>query len=391
MIRSAALLLAVAAAAAAGPEVGFVDGASADALLLSADGRTALLRDAAGGERSVPTPSLVHATLVGDEDAPAPPMNLHLGNGDRLRGSVEGNGDVLLVTGPGITGLRVPLDRVKAVRFGALLAGVQETYQQAFAAELEKGRDVVIVQRGTSPFPMPARVLSIDASSLRVRVGDEQRDLPLAKAYGFVRAFDRSAVAAPETLHARLRLSGGARLTLPLERLDGDAVTGGGARVARAEILAIEFLGPHVAPLGDLEPIDSEEVALFGKAPPWRRDAMVHGGPLRLGGRPYERGIGVQARSRLTYALGGKWRSFFARCGIDDAAGREGAAVFRVIGDGRLLKEVARRRGEPPLPVAIDVTGVDRLVLEADPGESYTSDFCDWAEARLYDARPLPD
>ena len=29
---------------------------------------------------------------------------------------------------------------------------------------------------------------------------------------------------------------------------------------------------------------------------------------------------------------------------------------------------------------------MDRLVLEADPGESYTSDFCDWAQARVFNA-----
>jgi len=386
VIRGALLLASLAALAAAGPDVGFVDGTTAQETLVAADATSATLRDGAGVERSVPTLSLVHATLLSGDEPPAPPMNLHLWNGDRLRGSVEGAGDALLVSGPGFAGLRIPLDRVKAVRFGALLAGVQETYQQAFAAELDRNRDVVIVQRGTSPFPMPARVLAVEAASLRVRVGDEQRDLPLGKAYGFVRALDRGAAAREEALSARLTLSGGARLTIALERIDGEAVVGGGARVARAEIVSIEFLGPHLSPLGDLEPIDSAEVSLFGKAPPWRRDAMVHGGPLRLGGRRYERGIGVQARSSLTYALGGKWRSFFARCGIDDAAAREGAARFRVIGDGRLLREVSLRRGDPPAALAIDVTGVDRLTLEADPGESYASDFCDWAEARLYNS-----
>jgi len=74
------------------------------------------------------------------------------------------------------------------------------------------------------------------------------------------------------------------------------------------------------------------------------------------------------------------------RCGIDDAAGPEGDAIFRVHGDGRLLKEVRHRRGEEPVAVHLDVAGVDRLVLEAVPGTSYISDFCDWAEARVFNA-----
>jgi hypothetical protein len=51
-----------------------------------------------------------------------------------------------------------------------------------------------------------------------------------------------------------------------------------------------------------------------------------------------------------------------------------------------LLKEVTCRRGEGSVPVLLDVRGVDRLVLEAEPGDSYTSDFCDWAQARVFNA-----
>ena len=128
-------------------------------------------------------------------------------------------------------------------------------------------------------------------------------------------------------------------------------------------------------------------MALFGKAPRWRRDAMVHGGPLRLMGRTFVHGIGVQAKSRLEFVLGGRWQSFHTICGIDDVAGKEGDALFRILGDGKLLKEVRRRHGDKTTPILVDVRGVDRLVLEALPGDSYTSDFCDWAEARVFNAR----
>ena len=40
----------------------------------------------------------------------------------------------------------------------------------------------------------------------------------------------------------------------------------------------------------------------------------------------------------------------------------------------------------PTLPEGYDMMAfrIDRLVLEALPGDSYTSDLCDWAEARVY-------
>ena len=161
-------------------------------------------------------------------------------------------------------------------------------------------------------------------------------------------------------------------------------------RVLRDQVERIEFLGDHIAHLSDFDPIAVEQKALLGQPPSYRRDGMALGGPLRIAGRSYERGIGVLSYTRLEYVLGGRWETFFARCGIDDTAGAEGDAVFRVLGDGKVLKEVRRRRGEPPETVRVDVAGIDRLVLEALPGDSYISDFCDWAEARVFNARPLP-
>jgi hypothetical protein len=164
-------------------------------------------------------------------------------------------------------------------------------------------------------------------------------------------------------------------------------VEGGGVQIVRGQVERLEFLGDHMAHLSDFEPIDVQQTALLGQPPPWRRDRMALGGPLRLASRAYERGIGMVAFTRLEYVLGGRWEAFYARCGIDDAAGPEGDATFRVLGDGRPLVEVRHRRGEPPAPVRVDVKGVDRLVLEVAPGESYVSDFCDWAEARVFNPR----
>jgi hypothetical protein len=51
---------------------------------------------------------------------------------------------------------------------------------------------------------------------------------------------------------------------------------------------------------------------------------------------------------------------------------------------------VKRRRGDEPAVVRLDISGVDRLVLEALPGDSYTSDLCDWAEARVFNDAGTP-
>ncbi|MHC4931521.1 MAG: NPCBM/NEW2 domain-containing protein, partial [Planctomycetota bacterium] len=343
MIRLSPLfVLAVVAFARAEPSVILVDGREFRfAGIDSADTERALL-DLRQGRWEVPTVNLVavHLRALGGQAEGRGPINLFLSNGDRLRGTVRGEGSHLALEGGGITGLRVPLSAVRAVRFGRLLGGLQARYSEVFERERAKGHDVVVVRRDTRPFPIAARVLSVTENSITVLTGDQKRDLAAHKVYGFVRAADPDSKEGNGALRVRLDLHGAARITLPLEKITNEAILGGGATVARSEVARINFRGPHLAHLSDFEPISVKEVGLFGDAPGWRRDRMVLGGPLQMDGRRYERGLGVHAYSRLEFVLRENWRSLFVRCGIDDAAGREGAALFRILADGKLLAEV---------------------------------------------------
>jgi hypothetical protein len=382
-------LLLVAAAAATPPRVVLVDGREIPGVIATCDGETAVVH-ALGGTERIPVRSLVLATAAEPRRAPGAgnPYNLYLHGGDRLRGVVTGEGTVVRLDSPVVLGLRVPLDDVRAVRFGRLLGALQASYGDVFEKELQRGRDTIVVQRDTRPFPIQARVLEIGEASLSTRVEDEKRELEFARVYGFVRSTEAERPAAPG-VRVRVHLAGGERITLPLGRITAEAVEGGGIRVVRDHVERLEFLGDHIAHLSDFDPIDVRQTALLGQPTPWRRDGMALGGPLRLAANPYERGLGTLAYTRLEYALGGRWETFYALCGIDDAAGPEGDAVFRVLGDGKVLAEARRHRGDPPEAVRVDVTGLDRLVLEAVPGDSYVSDFCDWADARVFRAGPL--
>lgn len=389
--RAGAAVLLGAALAAAAPTVVLVDGREIEGVLETAYGETAVVRTTGGGEERIPVRSLVLATAPDPKKAPGAgnPFNLYLHGGDRLRGAVTGEGTEVRLDSPVVLGLRVALDDVRAVRFGRLLGALQSSYGEVFDKELEKGRDAIVIQRDTRPFPIRARVLEVGEASLAARVEDSRRELDFARIYGFVRTADMER-ATPSGVRVRVYLAGGERITLPLERITAEAVEGGNVRVVREHVERLEFLGDHVAHLSDFDPIDVKQTALLGQPTPWRRDGMALGGPLRLAARTHDRGLGALAYARLEYVLGGRWETFYARCGIDDAAGAEGDAVFRVLGDGKVLAEVRRRRGEEPETVRVDVAGVDRLVLEALPGDSYVSDFCDWAEARVFSSRAGP-
>jgi len=375
------VLAALALPALAGPRVTLVDGTVHDgAVLEKTEGGFAVF-----GDLKVPLRSLVSVTTgVASQAASPDPFNLYRLGGDRLRGKVEGAGEEVTLAAEAVSGLKVPLREVEAICLGTFFGQVQTNYRDLFEVKRAQGRDSVVVDRGSKPFSFNGVVLGIGKDALSVRVDDQIRELPRDKVFGFVRRGAEKKPAPEGAVLVRVLLADGGQITLPLESIDGKTVRAGGAVIKRAAITRLEFTGGHVAHLSSMEPVSVDEVALFGKAPRWRRDEMVLGGAIRLNGRVYERGIGVQAKSRLEFALGARWNRLFVRCGIDDAASREGQAVFRVIGDGKVLQEVTRRRGEEPAVLRVDVTGVDRLVLEALPGDSYTSDLCDWADARVY-------
>ncbi|MEV0783805.1 glycoside hydrolase family 97 catalytic domain-containing protein [Streptomyces sp. NPDC050423] len=110
------------------------------------------------------------------------------------------------------------------------------------------------------------------------------------------------------------------------------------------------------------------------------------GGPLRIGDRTYDKGLGAHAPSEVTVDLGGIYDRFSADVGIDEEKPDKGSAVFEVIGDGKVLgtSEVMGPNDAAHV-FDIDVTGVQRLTLRVtDGGDGNDSDHADWADARLH-------
>jgi len=125
----------------------------------------------------------------------------------------------------------------------------------------------------------------------------------------------------------------------------------------------------------------------------WLRfDHNQAGAPLRIGTRTYERGIGTDAPSRITYQLDGAYRTFAADIGIDAAAGTRGSAVFTVQVDGTTkFSSDLIGGGAAALPVQVDVSGARTLTLVVSPGsDGGASDWADWADARVTRMPPTP-
>lgn len=113
------------------------------------------------------------------------------------------------------------------------------------------------------------------------------------------------------------------------------------------------------------------------------------GRPLTIGGRTFGTGLGVHARSDITYQLDGKYAHFTTMVGIDDEVGAKGSAVFKVYVDGALEQRTSRRTGrDGPLRVSQSVSGAQTLrLVVTDAGDGRDSDHADWADARLWVAK----
>ena len=128
----------------------------------------------------------------------------------------------------------------------------------------------------------------------------------------------------------------------------------------------------------------SQAVQGFGKP---QADRSVDGHPLTLHGQAFLHGFGTHSPGILAIDLHGGTRRFTATVGIDDEVpDGKGSANFQVLGDGHkvLWQSGVRRKGQPPQPVDVDLTGVQQIILRVTTGgDGFEYDHADWADARF--------
>jgi alpha-galactosidase len=109
------------------------------------------------------------------------------------------------------------------------------------------------------------------------------------------------------------------------------------------------------------------------------------GDSMKLGGKFYPRGIGVQSVSVLSFYLNGNARQFTAVVGPDDSGNRNVPVSFYVIGDRKTLFESGKMKvGDAPRKISINLKGIQRLgLLVTVEGDNPRKAYSDWAEAQI--------
>ncbi len=156
----------------------------------------------------------------------------------------------------------------------------------------------------------------------------------------------------------------------------------------------------HLAPDG-IYLSDLEEQDLLAYMPCWKKDHNHTGGPIRLAGQTYQRGILLHPcenpdgnRGSVTYLLTGelaKATVFTATIGIDDAMQtyKKGSATFAVdlFRNGaweRVFTSGVLKLGDPSEPVRVELNGAEKLrLVTTDGGDGIACDHATWADPLL--------
>ncbi|MEU2495242.1 endo-alpha-N-acetylgalactosaminidase family protein [Streptomyces sp. NPDC007883] len=110
------------------------------------------------------------------------------------------------------------------------------------------------------------------------------------------------------------------------------------------------------------------------------------GGPMRVGGVAYAKGLGTHAPAKVRYHLGGRCTSFTAEVGLDDVRTSSGSVQFAVAADGsEKATSPVLRATDAAWRLTADVTGARYVELTVtDGGDGNGNDHADWGAARFH-------
>ena len=132
--------------------------------------------------------------------------------------------------------------------------------------------------------------------------------------------------------------------------------------------------------LSDLDPVRL--------TPGWRQPELnrnFNGGGLSIGGRAFEKGIGMPTNSEIEFELNGTYENFSALVGIDDEFNNvEAKAEFFVIGDGKeIWKSDGLKKGDSTKELKVAVKNVKRLTLRVRRVGEGGRVYANWVNAKL--------
>lgn len=314
-----------------------------------------------------------------------------LPDGDRLRGVVGAGEDDqlrLIATGLGETAVSVPLTAMQGVVLAP--SGDAEAWWRLVRRVRQEKRDGEVLWLANGD-RLAGSLLGIGRDKIEFQGDAGAVSVPrgTVEAIGFDPALVR--YPRPDSTYLEVTLLDGSRLGVSGARTERGQIVaqtrfGTEVRIGLARVARVHVRGDSVAYLSERPETAAQYLGYLGEHPGvYGRDTTWDGHPLRLGGEPFDRGLGMLPRTLLAYRLDPADLRFQATAGLDERAGPLGSVVFRVLVDGReRFNSGPLTPGRAPVAVDVDVSGGRTLILDTEFGErGDVHDQADWAEARL--------
>lgn len=255
----------------------------------------------------------------------------------------------------------------------------------------DERRDVLLFRNGDTLRGTLESVTRETISFKAVGDAESRRVSPAAiAAVAFNPALARSRK--PREVYIHVVLANGTRIDLTNAAADGKGLSGktlfGAAfQVPLAEVVSLDVRRGKAIDLSDITAKSSQQTDFLGLSWQPGLDRTVQGEPLRLmtsdGEATFDKGLGTRPRSRITYALDGKYRRFESLVGLD-AASRGGSAIVRVMVDDKERGEAITLLPGRSRVMAVDLSGAKELTLAIDFGTTGgVQANVNWGDARL--------
>ena len=357
---------------------------SEEGSLQLASGETLALGDLASIERTSTT-----------GETPAGKYEIYLAGGTRVRTSSVVIRDEQLTVESHFGTWRVPLETMQAIVFqpNVAAANVAEVM-----ANPSRELDTLIAQADSGIQSVLGLVDSVGEGKVGGEFDGQARTVGLERVIAIVAA-DLDLPQSPGG-QASLECLDGSMIRGPLRGLhDGIATVelAGGItlEIPWTSVGRVTLASDRLIWLSDLEPTEVIEQPLVTAPLPWKRNLSVGGNRLALAQSgldartvEFDRGLGVQAGSRLTFAVPEGFNRFAATVGIDAETQGHGDCRMVLKGDGLELWSQRVRGGEEARVIQVEIGGVRELSLIVEPGEMLDlGDHADWANARFLQIR----
>ncbi|HEY2837617.1 MAG TPA: NPCBM/NEW2 domain-containing protein [Pirellulales bacterium] len=264
-------------------------------------------------------------------------------------------------------------------------------------AKLDRPSDVIVLRKNDALDSLTGAIVEATPEFVNFEFDGDVIKVKMSRIEGLLYHRPAKPAKAPAAVCV-VNDTSGSRYRAAKLSIDGDKLVIGASAgleisLPLSEVARLDFSQGNIQYIGDLKPESLVWTPYFGEANdnaarqfyrPRVDRAQEGGGPLRVGGKEFKKGVALHSRTAIVYRLPDGFRTFRAIAGIDDRARPAGDVQLTILGDDRTLFEGRITGNDEPLPLELEVSGVNRLKIIVDFSEDLDlGDFLDLCEARI--------